>query len=106
MAFFDHKLTEIAEKIMEHIDLEEVTAEVLSKLTVTDLELFFVVRDVYKGDWPAPEGLEFVGMAYSEETANILWAENSKASPCKIMKMDLDRAMTLAREVGILEEVA
>lgn len=100
MGLFDHKLTEIAEKIMEHIDLEEVTAEVLSKLTVTDLELFFVVRDM-----PDTEGLEFVGMAYSKEAANTLWVENSKAFPCQIMKMDLDRAMTLAREVGILEEV-
>lgn len=100
MGIFDHKLTEIAEKIMEHIDLEEVTADVMSKLTVTDLQLFFVVRNM-----PDTEGLEFVGMAYSKEAANLIWVENSKRYPCQILEMDLDKAMDLAQQVGILKEV-
>lgn len=102
MGLLDRHLTEIAEKLMEHIDLEEVTAEVLSKLTVTDLEMYFVVRYPQGTEEP-----EFVGLAYSKSAAGNLWIEGSKGSPQKvqILKLNMAKAMELAVQAGVVDVV-
>ena len=104
MGILDRHLTEIAERIMEHVDLDEVTKDVLSRLVVTDLDLYFVVdqqpgRDVY----------EFVGMAYNREAAETLLQEvegSTHVYDGKILRVDLGMLLTLAERAGAAEEVA
>ena len=113
MGFLDRHLAEIAERILEHIDLEEVTKDVLSKLTITDLDMYFVVRKHDFGgiehnfppDMLPDPTYEFIGMTYSEQTAQLLRIDSSKASPCKIFKLDMGKLVTLMEKLDGVEEV-
>lgn len=103
MGILDHKIGEIATKIMEHLDLEEVTREVMSKLIITSLDMYFVVRTS-----PESDNNEFVGLAYDRESAERLrlWKEYEGGPiPCKILKLNPDKALTLGEQAGILEVV-
>lgn len=100
MGFLDGHLTEMAERIMEHIDLEEVTKEVLSKLTIKNLDLYFVVYKLHD-----MAEYTFLGMAYSERAAKLLWLENNKKYPCKIVHFDMGKLVTLVEKLGGTEEV-
>ena len=100
MGFLDGRLTEMAERIMERIDLEEVTKEVLAKLTIKNLDLYFVVYEL-----PDCEGYTFVGMAYSKQAAKTLWLESSEKYPCKILRFDMGKLVTLVEKLGGTEEV-
>ena len=100
MGFLDSQLTELAERIMERLDLEAVTKDVLSKLIITDLDLYFVGYQM-----PDCEGYTFVGMAYNEQAAEIIWLENSKLYPCDIFRLDMDKVVTLISESDIAEKI-
>lgn len=100
MGFLDHHLTEIAERIMEHINLDEVTRDVLEKLVITDIDMFFVVYQL-----PDSEAYNFVGMAYSERAAKLLAVESSKKYPCKVLRFDMGKLVTLVEKLGGTEEI-
>ena len=100
MGFLDSHLTEIAERFMEHVDLEEVTREVLSKLVIKNIDMYFVVYKLHD-----MAEYTFVGMAYSEQAARTLWLENSKKYPCKILRFDMGKLVTLVEGLGGTEEV-
>jgi hypothetical protein len=98
--FLEGKIPKIAEKILEHINIEEVTKDVLSSLTVKNLEIYFVVR---KPD--GQDDYEFVGLAYSKGAAETLWCEATKEGSCKILALDLGKALNMAEEHGIVKAV-
>lgn len=93
-------IAHLIEKAMEHIDMKAITAEVMQDLQIDNLELYFVVREV-----PYEEPYEFVGMAYSQKSANLMRAESSKRYPCKVFKLDLGKLAAIMESMGALEEV-
>lgn len=101
MGILDHKISEIAGKIMEHIDLEEVTREVLGKLVVTDLDLYFVVKK-----FPDVEDYDFVGMTYNRGAAMLLREKQADKSSISVFRFDMGKLVTLVEKLGGAERVA
>lgn len=90
----------LIERAIKAVDIEQVTKDFLETLTVKDLELYFVVRQL-----PDVEDYEFVGLAYSEQAAGVLWLESAKGYPCKILRLDIGKALTLAEKRGLVENI-
>ncbi len=96
--FENFDIEHMIEKAMEHIDMEEITAQVMADLKITDLDIFFVV---YKPD--SFDEYEFVGMSYSIESAREL--RDSSGSGGEILKLDLMKMVPLAKKMGFVETV-
>ena len=98
--FGKFNIEDMIEKAMEHIDMESITADVMAGLKITDLDLFFVV------DWqPDCDEPDFVGMAYSDQSAREL-KENAILYNPEILKLDLMKMVPLAKELGFVEVVS
>jgi c-di-GMP-related signal transduction protein len=91
------ELEHMIEKAMEHIDMEQITADVMKDLKIIDLDMFFVVC---KPD--GSEDYDFVGMAYSIESAREL-KETVEAS--EILKLDMMKMVPMAKSMGFVEPV-
>jgi hypothetical protein len=94
----------LIERALEAVDLEHITKDVLSSLAVRGLEIYFVVRKpnhVEEHEWTTQ--YEFVGLAYSKSAAGNLWLESGKAGPCRILELDMGKALELAEEAGIVK---
>ena len=90
-------LEHMIEKAMEHIDMEQITADVMQDLKVTNLDMFFVICK--------PDGAddhEFVGMAYSIESAREL---KDTVEDSEILKLDMMKMVPLAKQMGFVETV-
>ncbi len=92
-------LERLIEKAMEHIDMEEITAQVMADLKITDLDIFFVVD---KPD--GQDDFEFIGMTYAIDSARELRDEVRSANP-EILKLDMMKMIPLAKEMGFVETV-
>jgi hypothetical protein len=92
-------LERMIEKALEHINMEEITAQVMADLKITDLDMYFVVKNV-DGD---PEDYDFVGMAYSIESAREL---QDTVQFSEILKLNMMRMVPLAKSMGYVEEVS
>jgi hypothetical protein len=90
----------LIEKAMEHINMEEITAQVMQDLKITDLDLFFVV---YRPDGFEDCDYEFVGMAYSIESARELRDDSGTGG--EILKLDMMKMVPLAKQMGFVESV-
>lgn len=88
------------EKAMEHIDMEEITAQVMADLKITDFEMYFVVDSQ-----PDCEGYDFLGMAYSMKSAVAIMTEANTYSP-EILKLDIAKLVPLAKKLGFVEKVS
>jgi hypothetical protein len=96
--FDKFNLEDMIEKAMEHIDMEEITAQVMHDLKITDLDIFFVVY--------CPDGYdvyEFVGMAYSIDSARELRDDSGGGG--EILKLDMMKMIPLAKQMGFVETV-
>ena len=96
--FENFDLEHMIEKAMEHIDMEEITAQVMHDLKITDLDIFFVVREDQ-----TIQGYEFIGMAYSIASARELL--DSSGGGGEILKLDLMKMVPLAKKMGFVETV-
>ena len=92
-------LESMIEKAMEHIDMEEITAQVMQDLKITDLDIFFVVDNQ-----PDCEEPDFVGMTYSIESAREL-KENAILYSPEILKLDMMKMVPIAKQMGFVETV-
>ena len=90
----------LIERALQSIDLEAITREVFRKLVIKNLDMYFVVYRL-----PDCEEYNFVGMAYSKQAAKTLWLENSKKYPCKVLKFDMGKLVTLVEKLGGTEEI-
>lgn len=86
--------------ILSHINLEEMTSDIVSKLKFKNLEVYFVVYEL-----PDQADYEFVGITYNKQSAMLLAMENSKKVPCKIFRLDLGKLIGLAEKSGLAEEI-
>jgi hypothetical protein len=93
-------LEHMIEKALEHIDMEEITAQVMADLKITDLEMFFVIDNLPDSDIP-----DLVGMAYSIKSAREL-KENAALYAPEILKLDIANLVPLAKEIGAVEVVS
>jgi len=91
----------IIERAIASIDLEAITTDVMSKLVISKLEMYFVVYQL-----PDSDTYEMVGMTYSEKAAKLLWLENSKKYPCKILKFDMGKLLHIVEQMGATEEIS
>ncbi len=91
-------LESMIEKAMKHIDMEEITAQVMADLKITDLDMYFVV---YKPD--GFDEYEFVGMAYSIASARELRDDSGGGG--EILKLDMMKMVPLAKKMGFVETV-
>lgn len=92
-------LKSMIEKAMEHIDMGEITAQVMADLKITDLDIYFVVD---KPD--GQDDFEFIGMTYAIDSARELRDEVRSANP-EILKLDMMKMIPLAKEMGFVETV-
>jgi hypothetical protein len=93
-------LESMIEKAMEHIDMEEITAQVMEDLKITDFEMYFVVDQQ-----PDCEEYDFLGMAYSMKSAVAIMTEASTYSP-EVLKLDIAKLVPLAKELGFVRKVS
>jgi hypothetical protein len=71
----------------------------MQDLKITDLDLFFVVKP---GDGDALESIyDFVGMAYSIDSARELARDGGE-----ILKLDMMKMVPLAKQMGYVKEVS
>jgi hypothetical protein len=98
--FGKFNLEDMIEKAMEHIDMEEITAQVMADLKITDLEMFFVIDNL-----PDCEVPDLVGMAYSLKSARELQENAALYSP-EILKLDIAKLVPLAKDLGFVEVVS
>ena len=86
---------------MEHINMEEVSSEVMKDLKLRDMRLFFVIDDEYSFD--------FVGMAYSKKSARELKGDYDNeldAKRCaRIIELDIEKLIQLAQEMGAVRKI-
>jgi len=94
----------IIERALASIDIETITTDVMSKLVISKLEMYFVVRDK-PGEVRDEDSYEIVGMTYSERAAKQLWLESSKAQPCKIFQFDMGALVKLVEKFGAAKEI-
>lgn len=101
MGFWDHfSLEDLIERIMQHIDIEAIAAEVMPTLKIEGLDVHFVVQPL-----PDSDNYDFIGLAYGREAAEELWLEHSKKHPCKIFRLDMGKLVELIEKLGGVEEV-
>jgi hypothetical protein len=98
--FKNFDIEHLIEKAMEHIDMEEITAEVMKDLKITDFEMYFVVDKL-----PDAEDYDFLGMAYSMKSAVELMAEANAYDP-EILLLDIAMLVPLAKELGFVRKVS
>lgn len=103
MGLFDKVATDrLLEKAMEHIDMDAIAREVMSRLVLKDLELYLVVRK-----FEDSETADFVGVTYSEDAAATLAFENGAGShyPCTILQIDMSKLADVAVKAGVAREI-
>lgn len=93
-------LEHMIEKAMKHIDMEEITSQVMADLKITDLDIFFVVREDQ-----TLQGYEFIGMAYSLDSARELRDGDDHPLRAEILKLDMMTMVPLAKKMGFVETV-
>ncbi len=98
--FKNFDIETLIERAMAHIDMEEITAEVMKDLKITDFEMYFVVDQQ-----PDCDGYDFLGMAYSMKSAVELMAEATAYNP-EILKLDIAKLVPLAKQMGFVEKVS
>ena len=98
MGLFD--LERLVERAMEHIDMEEITAQVMADLKITDFEMYFVVDCQ-----PGSEEYDFLGMAYSKKSAEAIKEEATTARSPEILKLNIAKLIPLAKELGFVDKV-
>lgn len=92
-------LEHLIERMLAHIDIEEITADVMGQLKIDDLDIFMVLDDQPDSDTP-----DFVGMAYSERAAREIRDENPTYAP-RIMRLSLGKVAAFLDSNGMLEEI-
>jgi len=92
-------IEDLIEKAMEHVDMEQITADVMADLKITDLEMFFVIDNLPDSEIP-----DLVGMAYSLKSARELKEDAALYSP-EILKLDIASLIPLAKNMGAVEVV-
>ena len=90
----------IVERLLSSIDIDAITKDVMSKLVVKDLELFFVVKQ-----FPDSDDYELVGMTYSKDAARELRDAQSKRWPAKIIQLDMGKLLKIVEDMSAIREV-
>lgn len=91
-------LKSMIDKAMEHIDMDKITTDIMQGFKITDLDIFFVVREDQ-----TIQGYEFIGMAYSLNSAREL--RDDAGHDGEILKLDLMKMVPLAKKMGFIETV-
>jgi hypothetical protein len=89
----------LLERIMGSIDLEAVTKDAMSKIVVTELEMYFVIHQM-----PDNEHYELIGMTYNKASAKKLRDANRKLQP-RIIQFHLGKLLKIVEDMGAIEEV-
>lgn len=101
MGLFDgFDIEHLIERLLDHIDLEAITADVMKNIRIEDLELFLVVRRDM-----TIQGYEFAGMAFSMKAAKEIWARQNNRTTTTIFKVDFANLVTFLEDTGVLERV-
>jgi len=92
-------MSSLVERLMGSIDLEAITKDVMSKLVISKLEMYFVIHKPHDS-----EHYELLGMTYGEGSAKKLRDENKKLKP-KIIQLHMGKLLKLLEDMGGIEEV-
>jgi hypothetical protein len=100
MSIFD--LEGLIEKVISKLDVEAIAADVMSKMKIQKLELYFVV-----GQQHDQEGYEFAGMAYSSAAAYEIMeqAKGFYSMDVLTLRIDMGRLLDELVRMGVAEEV-
>ena len=96
-------MNQLIEKLLKHLDIEELVQDILAKLVIKDLDMYFVVDQQ-----PDVPDYDFLGMAYSLKAAKGLLKEredNGHIYHGKILRFDMGKLVTLVEKFGGTEEV-
>ncbi len=95
----------ILERAIGTLDIQGMTKEIMSVLTITDLDMYFVVQPRPAGFLQPEDYYEFIGVAYSERAAKLLSIQSSKQYPCKVLQLDMGKILALVEKLGGVKEV-
>ena len=88
------------ERAIKAVDIEKITADVMSSLIIKNLDMYFVVQK-----FPDSEEYDFVGMTYNRDSARTLSLQNGKIWPCKILHLDFGKLATLMEKLEVVDEI-
>lgn len=96
--FKNFDIEHLIERFMEHIDIEEITRDVMSTLIIKDIDIYFVVEPI---DADEIVGYKFLGMAYSEAAARELAdSEDADRDRAKIFRFDMGKLVSIVERLG------
>jgi hypothetical protein len=85
-------------RLARKLNLDEVVEDVIHRLKLHSLDLYFVVEHFQDS-----EDYEWVGLAYSREAAKEI---RGRRKNMKILKLDVGKLLTLAEKAGGVEDVS
>ena len=86
-------------RILEHIDTDEIAADLMKRFKLERFDIFFVVDEMEDCC-----GYDFLGMAYSIEAAREIMKESGSAHS-KIFRADMGKFVDSLMAMGNLKEV-
>ena len=92
-------LDKLVARILEHIDTDEIAADLMKRFKMEKFDIFFVVDEMEECCY-----YDFIGMAYSLDAAREMVKE-SKSYNVKILRGDMGKLITALMKTGNLEEV-
>lgn len=90
----------LIEKVISKVNVEEITTDVMSKMKIEKLDMYFVIHSSHDSDQ-----YELIGMTYSEKAAQELRKENLWQDP-RVIKLDIGKLLKLLEDMGAVEEIA
>jgi hypothetical protein len=85
------------ERALERLDMDGIARDVMGKLFIEGLELYFIVKKIPRGS-----SYDFLGMAYSKETAR---KEAAKVEEAIIFELDMGEIVEIMQRLGGLKRI-
>lgn len=89
----------LIEKVISKLDVKEIAADVMSKMKIEKLDMYFVISSLHDSDQ-----YELIGMTYNKEAAQELRKDNLWQDP-RVIKLNMGKLLKLLEEMNAVEEV-
>lgn len=87
-------------KLLGHIDLNKIAADVMLKMKIQPFDLYFVVDQQ-----PGTGEYELLGLAYSPVSAREIVGKPADGQHIKVLRMEMGNAIRIMEGMGLLHNV-
>jgi len=87
-------------KLLGHIDLNKIAADLMMKMKIQPFDLYFVVNQQ-----PGTEEYELLGLAYSAASAREIVGKPGDGQHVKVLKMEMGNAIRIMEGMGLVQNV-